>query len=182
MFGPDDGVNPAEWDGDNHFLYVDWKVAEAWLIGAYGYYIDVDSQQGYGDGKTVNNSEVRPRGLEYVGKVSVLNLRAAYASQADAGDSEPRLQRRLLPAGSGWQGGGHRPQGGRLRSLAAGDGTGFVTPLATLHKFQGWADKFLSTPATASKTCTSEWTLWRALRGGGDLPQFSGGGLQRGLW
>ncbi|MFT3904693.1 MAG: hypothetical protein QM718_00090 [Steroidobacteraceae bacterium] len=29
-----------------------------------------------------------------------------------------------------------------------GDGTiGFSTPLATLHKFQGWVDKFLSTPA-----------------------------------
>lgn len=29
-----------------------------------------------------------------------------------------------------------------------GDGTkGFTTPLATLHKFQGWADKFLATPA-----------------------------------
>ena len=29
-----------------------------------------------------------------------------------------------------------------------GDGAkGFTTPLATLHKFQGWADKFLTTPA-----------------------------------
>jgi hypothetical protein len=29
-----------------------------------------------------------------------------------------------------------------------GDGTkGFTTPLATLHRFQGWADKFLTTPA-----------------------------------
>ena len=28
------------------------------------------------------------------------------------------------------------------------DGTvGFATPLATLHAFQGWADKFLATPA-----------------------------------
>jgi hypothetical protein len=32
--------------------------------------------------------------------------------------------------------------------LLAGNGTkGFTTPLATLHKFQGWADKFLVTPA-----------------------------------
>src|SRR5690606_5866371 len=28
-----------------------------------------------------------------------------------------------------------------------GDGAkGFTTPLATLHKFQGWTDKFLTTP------------------------------------
>lgn len=32
--------------------------------------------------------------------------------------------------------------------LLEGDGArGFATPLATLHKFQGWADKFLATPA-----------------------------------
>jgi hypothetical protein len=30
----------------------------------------------------------------------------------------------------------------------SGDGViGFSTPLATLHKFQGWVDKFLTTPA-----------------------------------
>lgn len=32
--------------------------------------------------------------------------------------------------------------------ILQGNGTtGFSTPLATLHKFQGWADKFLTTPA-----------------------------------
>jgi len=32
--------------------------------------------------------------------------------------------------------------------ILEGNGTkGFTTPLATLHKFQGWADKFLATPA-----------------------------------
>ncbi|MCB1696234.1 MAG: alginate export family protein [Halioglobus sp.] len=144
VFGPDDGVNPAEWDGDNHFLYVDWKVAEGHNIGAYGYYIDVDSQQGYGDGKTVNNSS-ETWGLEYVGKVSVLNLRAAYASQADAGDSELdyNADYYLLEVGGKVAGIGLK---GGYEVLAAGDGTGFATPLATLHKFQGWADKFLSTP------------------------------------
>jgi hypothetical protein len=32
--------------------------------------------------------------------------------------------------------------------ILQGNGTaGFSTPLATLHKFQGWVDKFLTTPA-----------------------------------
>jgi len=36
--------------------------------------------------------------------------------------------------------------GGGIERLG-GDGTrGFATPLATLHKFQGWVDKFLTTP------------------------------------
>ena len=30
--------------------------------------------------------------------------------------------------------------------LDSGEKVGFKTPLATLHKFQGWADKFLTTP------------------------------------
>lgn len=30
--------------------------------------------------------------------------------------------------------------------LASDNNVGFATPLATLHKFQGWADMFLSTP------------------------------------
>ena len=30
--------------------------------------------------------------------------------------------------------------------LAGTAGKGFTTPLGTLHKFQGWADKFLTTP------------------------------------
>lgn len=144
VFGPDDGTFPADWDGDNHFLYVDWKVAEGHNIGAFGYYIDVDSQNGFPAGKTVDNSS-ETWGLEYIGKVSVLSLRAAYASQADAGDSELDYEADyyLLELGGriadiGLKGG--------YEVLAAGDGTGFATPLATLHKFQGWADKFLTTP------------------------------------
>ena len=31
------------------------------------------------------------------------------------------------------------------------DGGAFITPLATLHKFNGWADKFLSTPVDGLK-------------------------------
>ena len=31
---------------------------------------------------------------------------------------------------------------------ASPNGKAFITPLATLHKFQGWNDKFLSTPAS----------------------------------
>jgi hypothetical protein len=34
-----------------------------------------------------------------------------------------------------------------LETLEGNGVKGFTTPLATLHKFQGWADKFLATPA-----------------------------------
>ena len=144
VFGPDDGVNPAEWDGDNQFLYVDWKVAEGHNIGAFGYYIDVDSQHGYSDAKTVNNSS-ETWGLEYVGKVSVLDVRAAYASQADAGNSELDYNADYYFLEVGGKVAAIGLKAG-YEVLAAGDGVGFATPLATLHKFQGWADQFLTTP------------------------------------
>ena len=35
----------------------------------------------------------------------------------------------------------------RFEALGAGDGVGFQTPLASLHRFQGLADQFLQTPA-----------------------------------
>lgn len=144
IFGPDDGVFPAQWDGGNHFLYVDWNVAEDHNIGAFGYYIDVDSDNSYPAGKTVNNSS-ETWGLEYIGKVSVLNVRASYARQSDAADSELNYNANyyLLEVGGKVASIGLKAG---YEVLAAGDGTGFATPLATLHKFQGWADKFLSTP------------------------------------
>ena len=144
VFGPDDGTFPAEWDGDNHFVYLDWKVAEGHTIGAFGYYVDVDTQHSYPAAKTVNNSS-ESWGIEYVGKLSVLNLRAAWASQQEAGDSELNYDANyyLLEAGGKIADIGIKVG---YEVLAAGDGTGFATPLATLHKFQGWADKFLTTP------------------------------------
>lgn len=145
VFGPDDGANPAEWSGDNNFLYVDWKVAEGHQIGAFAYYVDVDDRNSYPSGKTINNSS-ESAGLEYIGNIRGLRLRAAYARQSDAGDSELDYDADYYLAEVGGDLGPVSLTGG-YEVLAAGDGVGFATPLATLHKFQGWADKFLSTPA-----------------------------------
>ena len=40
----------------------------------------------------------------------------------------------------------HYSLGAGIESLGGNGTKGFTTPLATLHKFQGWADKFLVTP------------------------------------
>ncbi len=71
---------------------------------------------------------------------------AAYARQKDAGDSElsydsdyykleGALKFKPVTLKAGYE------------VLASDNGVGFQTPLATLHKFQGWTDQFLSTPA-----------------------------------
>ncbi|HSM51242.1 MAG TPA: alginate export family protein [Thermoanaerobaculia bacterium] len=68
------------------------------------------------------------------------------ARQRDAGDNPRELDAGYLFASLGWGWRDWTVRGGweRLDGDAA-DGQ-FNTPLATLHKFNGWADKFLVTP------------------------------------
>jgi len=87
---------------------------------------------------------VRFAGEEPIGKTKLAYV-ASYAKQSEYGENpltfdnkyylgELTLIYRAFSAGVGIE-------------VLGGDGVkGFTTPLATLHKFQGWADKFLTTP------------------------------------
>ncbi len=150
IFGPDDGANPADLEGDNVFLLANYSIDENHRVSGFGYYLDFDEDQPYAAGKTVNNS-TQTFGVEYTGNYNWLNVVAAYATQSEAGDSE-------LEYDAGYY---RLELGAKIEGLSArvgyevlesdedddtGTGVGFKTPLATLHKFQGWADKFLATP------------------------------------
>jgi hypothetical protein len=145
IFGPDDGVNPAKWEGDFHFLRGDWKLAENHKLTAYYYLMEIDEQTGYAAGKTVNSSN-ETVGAEYSGQFGMFTLDAAYASQKDAGDSELSYEADYGKVEAGLKFKPVTLKAG-YEVLASDNGVGFQTPLATLHKFQGWADKFLGTPA-----------------------------------
>ena len=144
IFGPDDGANPADLEGDNFFVRADWQIVENHKVAAFGYFLDVDDDGPYPPSKTVNNSS-DTYGLEYKGKISFLNLSAAYATQSEAGDSELDYDADYYMIEGGMNIAVVNVKLG-YEVLGAGDGVGFKTPLATLHKFQGWADKFLVTP------------------------------------
>jgi len=151
IFGPDDGGNPADLHGTNHFVYLDYALAEGHKIAGYAYLLDFDTQHSYdipGDDdwgkKTVYNSS-DTYGVEYSGNFDIVKLRAAYATQSDAGDNPRSYDADYYMVDIGGQLGVVNLNAG-LEVLGAGDGVGFATPLATLHKFQGWADKFLGTP------------------------------------
>jgi hypothetical protein len=84
-----------------------------------------------------------------VGKIK-LAYAASYATQTDYGDNpldfdldylfgELNATFRQFGLGVGTE----ILEGNGLAGTA---GKGFTTPLATLHKFQGWGDKFLTTP------------------------------------
>ncbi|KGK00622.1 alginate export family protein [Thalassotalea sp. ND16A] len=90
-------------------------------------------------------------GATYNGKFDLggtgLAVKAGFANQEDAGDNTTSFEASYMVAEvmakfkSFSIGGGYEVLGSDDGNVA------FSTPLATLHKFQGFADKFLSTPA-----------------------------------
>ncbi|MEM8491315.1 MAG: alginate export family protein [Pseudomonadota bacterium] len=144
IFGPDDGANPADWRGDSYFLRAGYPLGDDHSVSAFAYSVDVGGQDGFGAGKTVNNSS-DSLGIEYKGKYTGIDLRLAWATQTDGGASE-------LDYRSGYYfielGGSVNRVGLRAghEVLGGDNGVGFATPLANGHKYNGWADKFLATP------------------------------------
>jgi len=144
IFGPNDGANPATFKGDNILFRAAYQVAKQHSLIGYGYILDVDPQAGYAAGKTVNNSS-DSLGLEYSGNFDNISIDAALARQTDAGASTLKYSANYYKAELGLSLQAIKLNLGH-EVLGADNGVGFATPLATLHKFQGWADKFLSTP------------------------------------
>jgi len=149
IFGPNDGANPAALKGDNFLFRADYPLSETQKLDGYIYLLDIDPQNGYAAGKTVDNSS-NTIGLGYNGKFDSLSVDAALATQTDAGDSTLRYDANYYKVALGINLQAIKFDVG-YEVLGAGDGVGFATPLATLHKFQGWADKFLSTPGDGVK-------------------------------
>jgi hypothetical protein len=144
IFGPDDGANPADLEGDNFFFRTDYQLLENHKVAAFGYFFDIDADGPYGPGKTVNNSS-DTYGIEYQGKFNWLSVAAAYATQSEAGDSELDYDADYYMVELGASFKAINLKAG-YEVLGSDNGVGFSTPFATLHKFQGWADMFLSTP------------------------------------
>ena len=144
IFGPDDGANPAVLDGDNFFLRADYQLAEKHRLAGFIYLLDFDEQSDFASGKTVDNSS-DTWGVEYRGDFDPVVVDLAWATQTDAGDSTLDYEADYYKIEAALAMGSIKLNAG-YEVLAADNGVDFATPLATGHKFQGWADKFLSTP------------------------------------
>ena len=85
--------------------------------------------------------------MNYKGSLGLVKLNLSIATQSDYGDSPLNydapyyLVQVDVPVSGVTFTAGYEVLG------SDGGAAGFRTPLATLHKFQGWADKFLNTPA-----------------------------------
>jgi hypothetical protein len=134
IFGPT-GSN-ADLAGKLHLFNSKYKVNSDHSLSAYVYNMDFDTALALSN---------RTAGMAYDGKVSALKIHAAYATQSDTGDNPVNYSTdyKALEVG-GVVANINLALG--FESLGSDNGKGFVTPLATLHKFQGFADKFLATP------------------------------------
>ncbi|MFT4873210.1 alginate export family protein [Congregibacter sp.] len=149
VFGPSDGIDPADWHGDSTFLRMSYDLADGHELVGFAYLLDVAAQSDFSAAKTGNNSS-DTFGVAYSGAFSGLKVLARLATQEDSGASELdyRAPYYIIEMAA--------PLGDmRLKAayevLGADNGVGFGTPLANGHGHQGWADKFLATPGDGVK-------------------------------
>lgn len=143
IFDPDS--SRSDFKGDIHAFIASYRLTNGHSISAFAYLIDLD-----GTGGSALSS--RTYGLAYRGDFKfggdfAFGVDLSYAEQSDYKDNprnysakyylgELAVQFTPVTVTIGYE------------VLGSDDGlTGFNTPLATGHKFQGFADKFLATPA-----------------------------------
>lgn len=141
VFGPDSPQGIWR-NTEIHGLRAGYTIKNVGTISAYGYWLDIPSSP-TSSSKTMG---VRMAGELPVGKGKALLYAAEYARQHDFG-SNPRtygLDYWLFEPG--FKAGPFTAKVG-FEQLGGNGVVALQTPLATLHAFNGWADKFLTTPA-----------------------------------
>ena len=133
--------------GDNVFANASYKTKFGTLTG-FAYLVDQDEISVSGFANSSKTYGARFAGSAPLSKTVKLNYAASYATQSDyhRNPNEYSADYYLLEGGLAVSG---FTAGLGYEVLGADEGialTSFQTPLATLHKFQGWADKFLVTP------------------------------------
>ncbi len=138
IFGDDSPV--GEWDGDTYLVNASYPTPIGKLTG-FAYLLDFNNAGGIFSSDTFG---ARLAGGKELGE-GKLTYALSYATQQDGGSSNLDYSTDYyLAEGTFAQNGFTGGLG--IEVLGGDDERGFQTHLATLHKFQGWADKFLTTP------------------------------------
>jgi len=115
------------------------KVAGGKITG-YAYLLDFDSKP---------DTDTSTYGVRYTGEASNFLYTLEYAEQSDYADNPTSFSATYLFGELGYKLAEKVKVFIAYESLGSDGGTvAFQTPLATKHAFNGWADKFLTTPAT----------------------------------
>lgn len=141
------GARPQAISGDNVLARLDWTMPLGTLSG-FAYLVDQDEAAVSGFRLSSQTVGARLKGSRPLGGATDLTYLLSYARQSDWHRNPNDYSADYWQAELGVDIGGLKLSGG-YEVLGADDGvalTSFQTPLATAHKFQGWADKFLTTP------------------------------------
>ncbi|WP_298290623.1 alginate export family protein [Novosphingobium sp.] len=143
IFGSEAGPRRSM-DGDFVFLQASTKLG-AVTAKAFSYILDYDEAFAF-----TNSSQTyggRVSGSFPLSKAMKLNVLASYAHQSAIGSAPVAYEADFVLGELGLVYQGFTLTGGYEKLGAAKTpGKSFQTPLATLHKFNGWADLFLTTP------------------------------------
>lgn len=143
IFGPDDGAQRADLDSKTHFINFNAKDTVLGNLAIYSYWLEFKQAQPLSN----RTSGLRLSSKHIVDRRSY-SVTAEYAQQSDYGDNPVQYDADYYALAAGFGSGNHAVKLGLevLEGDANNAGQAFRTPLATLHKFNGWADKFLTTP------------------------------------
>jgi len=142
IFGDD--VAAGRHDADIHMLNGKFRLTDDWSVTPYYYGIDNNDNASF----STSTFGARLNGSLEFGE-SKLNLVAELATQSDTARNPVNYDAEYLNLGATLVLQNGLSFGLTWESLGgnqAVSGASFKTPLATLHAFQGWADKFLATP------------------------------------
>ena len=149
VFGPDEGSPPAELASDSHLLDARITSLPVGSLALYGYHLDFrNAPQLSADtaGARYDGERELPEGVKFGWAIE-------YARQQDAGDNvadvdaDYQLVELKLSFPAMGVTLGREVLSGERGTFDAATNPAFQTPLATLHPFQGWADKFTTTPS-----------------------------------
>ena len=149
VFGPDDGTQAiwlGDWESAIHLMNASYAGLPFGTLTAYGYLMDIESAVAQSN----ETYGLRFAGKQALGKTVSLLYTLEYARQEDYEDNPVEYDADYYMVEAGLA----LPAAVTLnlgQEMLEGDeespGKSFRTPLATLHKFQGWADMFLTTPS-----------------------------------
>ena len=149
VFGPDSGSPPATLDSNSHLLNLKLTKLPVGALTAYGYRLDFKNAPQL----SADTIGLRYDGSHAIGPSMKFGWALEYARQNDIGanaagiDAHYALVELSLKASAAGLTAGREVLSGESGTFTAATNPAFQTPLATLHKWQGWADKFLTTPS-----------------------------------
>ncbi|WP_390591448.1 hypothetical protein [Simiduia litorea] len=156
-FEQNNGLRPAQFLGNHnhntHLLFAEFKEWDYSRLQAY--YLNIDIEEA----SALSNEAL---GLRYEFKGRLHKLRslahAEYAFQERPETNKGNLIHYYnIGAGFGYQ---SSEISLNIETLGEKYGTSFVTPLASLHDFNGWSDQFLITPKGGLRDYSMQY-IWR---------------------